>query len=1247
MTRTRQLTTLASLLVLGIALACSESPRNPVSPLGPDLTGPVFGAFGSPLGNGPGACLTASTDSAGFINNVGDLNCTSEDVDIAFATITQYSINGAPFQPLPAGQQISCIPGDNIRAVTTAFIENNAQSRYDLGLWINPVNNGDAKDGASCLHYNLQPGVGLSTTLETGGNGGTPDQCGDVAAGVTVSISLDTLNLTCPGGGATSLALGACAAWQNGTTGSGDRVCPLPGVTPAQDGFRFGTTPGTTAKCRCEPLILPVDVKGVLRIEKQTIPDGSSQSFTFTPTGYNGGSTFNLVDGGTNSSGPLSAGSYSAAETVPSGWNLTNRECHLTGTATSKTFTSISNGVTVALGAGEDVTCVFTNTKLPVLRIDKVTVPSGDAQSFTFTPSYNGGATFNLTDADTPNSSGPIAVDTHTVAETVPSGWALTSRACVLTGTATAKTFSNITNGISVALAAGEDVTCTFTNTKQAILRIDKVTDPSGDAQSFTFTPTGYNSGATFPLTDASTPFSSGFLAPGTYAAAETVPSGWALTSRACVLTGTATPKTFTSPTNGVSVALAAGEDVTCTFTNTKQAILRIDKVTLPSGDLTSFTFTPTYNGGATFGLADATTPNSSGFLAPGAQTVTETVPAGWALTGRACVLTGTATAKTFTQPSNGVSVTLAAGEDVTCTFTNTKATQLRIDKVTVPSGDAQSFTFTPSGYNGGATFPLTDAATPFASGNLTPGTYGAAETVPSGWALTNRACVLTGTATAKTFTSVTDGVSVDLLPGEDVTCTFTNTKQAILRIDKVTLPSGDAQSFTFTPTGYNGDATFPLTDAATPFSSGFVAPGSAYSAAETVPSGWDLTNRVCVLTGTATTKTFTSITNGVTVTPNAGEDITCTFTNTKRAQLRIDKVTLPAGNPTLFTFTPSYNGGATFDLADATTPNASGLIVPGAYTVTEAVASGWLLNARACVLTGTATTKTFSNISNGVSVTLNPGEDVTCTFTNVRTVVIVDKVLVGGGTQSFDFSETGQTNFALTDAATPHKAVNPSAGSHQVCELLLAVAWNATFTNNGASATPTVDGATGTSCITFPVALGDSINIVVTNTPPPGGGTRTIGYWKNWSSCAASNGGQYQRAINRGEPESTLDFYLGAGSSIYPLGDITSLTCQEAVNLLAKNAKDGGKRAGDPVYNMVAQLLGAKLNVAAQAGTCATLTTALGQAQAFLDALNFTGLGSYKGVLSASDQTLVNGWGAIFGSYNEGTLGGGCPTDI
>ena len=102
----------------------------------------------------------------------------------------------------------------------------------------------------------------------------------------------------------------------------------------------------------------------------------------------------------------------------------------------------------------------------------------------------------------------------------------------------------------------------------------------------------------------------------------------------------------------------------------------------------------------------------------------------------------------------------------------------------------------------------------------------------------------------------------------------------------------------------------------------------------------------------------------------------------------------------------------------------------------------------------------------------------------------------------------------------------------------------------------------------------------------------------------------------------------------------------------ISKNAKNGDKRAGDPVYNMTAQLLGAKLNINAQAGTCAALQTAFGQAQTLLVAIGFDGLGSYAGknptyTLSAQQKSQAQALAGVFGSYNEGTLGGGCPTHV
>src|SRR6185503_3760724 len=90
--------------------------------------------------------------------------------------------------------------------------------------------------------------------------------------------------------------------------------------------------------------------------------------------------------------------------------------------------------------------------------------------------------------------------------------------------------------------------------------------------------------------------------------------------------------------------------------------------------------------------------------------------------------------------------------------------------------------------------------------------------------------------------------------------------------------------------------------------------------------------------------------TRTVSFTPKEGQSITCTFTNTEdqnatRGKIIVDKQTLPS-DATLFEFTPGYNGGTKFYLADTTTPNDSGLLVPGTYSVAETANSGYVTTA-------------------------------------------------------------------------------------------------------------------------------------------------------------------------------------------------------------------------------------------------------------------------------------------------------------
>jgi plastocyanin len=309
--------------------------------------------------------------------------------------------------------------------------------------------------------------------------------------------------------------------------------------------------PGETVTCTF------IDTKlGNIIIDKVTDPAGDPQEFDFSLTGGPDGisQTFKLADATTpHNSGMVKPGTYQAAETtVPDGWDLTSATC------VDEVGTSSPGAIN--LDPGETVTCTFIDTKLGNIIIDKVTDPAGDPQEFDF--SLTGGPdginqTFQLADATTPHNSGTVKPGTYQAAETtVPEGWDLTSATCV------DEVGTSIPSAIN--LAPGETVTCTFTNTAHGNIIIDKVTNPAGDPQLFDFSLTGGPDGInqTFQLADATTPYNSGEVKTGTYAAAETVLPGWDLTSATC--------DDGSSPE---AINLSPGETVTCTFTNSTGAI--------------------------------------------------------------------------------------------------------------------------------------------------------------------------------------------------------------------------------------------------------------------------------------------------------------------------------------------------------------------------------------------------------------------------------------------------------------------------------------------------------------------------------------------------------------------------------------------------------------------------------------------------------------------------------------------------
>ncbi|MGH3370886.1 MAG: prealbumin-like fold domain-containing protein, partial [Nocardioidaceae bacterium] len=208
-------------------------------------------------------------------------------------------------------------------------------------------------------------------------------------------------------------------------------------------------------------------------------------------------------------------------------------------------------------------------------------------------------------------------------------------------------------------------------------------------------------------------------------------------------------------------------------------------------------------------------------------------------------------------------------GETVTCTFQNSKRGKVVVVKDATPE-DLQDFSFTAGGGLSPASFQLDDDLDPGLASTRTfddvaPGSgYSVSESVPSGWEQTGATC-----------DDGSDPSSIDVSAGEVVTCTFSNRKRGTIVVIKDATPN-DPQDFSFTAGGGLSPASFQLDDDADGTLSNTrvfndVAPGSGYSAAETVPTGWSQVSATCS-DGSPTSNVGVS----------AGETVTCTFVNTR-----------------------------------------------------------------------------------------------------------------------------------------------------------------------------------------------------------------------------------------------------------------------------------------------------------------------------------------------------------------------------
>jgi hypothetical protein len=256
--------------------------------------------------------------------------------------------------------------------------------------------------------------------------------------------------------------------------------------------------------------------------------------------------------GGTTGEVEVSIGSHTVSETAGTGTNLANYVTVIGGDCAA-------DG-SVILAAGETKTCTITNTRKPTLTVNKACDPLADPGLFNLRidgTTYGG-------DKPCGGTTGPVVVSVgpHTVSETAGSGTNLVNYLTVIGGDCAA-------DG-SVTLAAGENKTCTITNTRKGriIIRKDAVDGANQNpTQDFSYNCTllgGFeldDDGASGNPLDDVTTFDP--VSPGDYGCTENQVSGWMM-EISCTDPDGGT--TITPPTANIDVD--PGETVDCTFTN-------------------------------------------------------------------------------------------------------------------------------------------------------------------------------------------------------------------------------------------------------------------------------------------------------------------------------------------------------------------------------------------------------------------------------------------------------------------------------------------------------------------------------------------------------------------------------------------------------------------------------------------------------------------------------------------------------
>ena len=504
-----------------------------------------------------------------------------------------------------------------------------------------------------------------------------------------------------------------------------------------------------------------------------------------SPTNLSGSTPVNSTSG-------FKADTYLLAESGPSGYTPSAWSCVLTGTQTPVTVTTAH----VTVGLGQDVTCTINNDdNAPKLTLVKVVenLDVGDALATDWTLTAAGGNSTLTGKTGEASITGATAVANleYTLSEADgPTDYTASDWTCTGTGV-------KATSADKVTLDLDADVTCTITNTLK-IGTIKVIKDFVGAPDTAKITLRIKQNGQTkLSGQKGDDGFIDGTFRTGPYTVDEASATlgdvDLGLYDQSIVCKNGQTE--VASDLNGSSATftLGAGDNIICTITNSRKPEVRVLKVTDPTTDNGKFDLRI---GGAVF-ADEVGNGGDTGFqkVAVGSVTVDELAgsssPTTLADYDSKVVCNSE---KGSADPGTSKTFTVAYGDQVTCTITNSRKPEVRVLKVTDPTTDNGKFDLRIGGAvfadevgNGGDTgfqkVAVGSVTVDELAGSSSPTTLADYDSK----VVCNSEKGSADPGTSKTFT---------VAYGDQVTCTITNSKRPVVEVVKQLVPADDPGRF-------------------------------------------------------------------------------------------------------------------------------------------------------------------------------------------------------------------------------------------------------------------------------------------------------------------------------------------------------------------------------------------------------------------------------------------------------------------